>query len=139
MATPSTTLWFDPDEHPKECLKAFENFCKTFDRRYQAQYPDPPKTSMDAAIQRWKVEHITPTDADPALTLNDFDAIRDKWISRDKVTKLIGMFSAARLAEDWEAAETDAAVRKVSGWDEFQQQMKNYYKPTENINKWKML
>ena len=46
----SPTLYFDPDAHPEDTLKVFNEFCDTFILRYNALYPDPPKVSMDAAI-----------------------------------------------------------------------------------------
>ena len=133
MAAAGATLWFDPDEHAKETLKAFNHFCRTFELRYSAQYPDPPKTSMDGAIQRWKVGKTTPERTDPQPTLEEYDGVREDWMSRDKVAKMVGMFSSARFAEDWEAAEPDDAVRKGSSWGEFKHKMTVYYKPTENM------
>ena len=35
------SLFFDPDEHPEDTLKAFTGFVESFERRYNAQYPDP--------------------------------------------------------------------------------------------------
>ena len=40
------------DTYPEETLKAFEEFIDTFELRYDAQFPDPPKVSMDSALQR---------------------------------------------------------------------------------------
>ena len=88
---------------------------------------------MDAAIQRWKCQHTTETVTDPKPNMEQFDQIREQWMSRDKVAKLVGMFSSVRLAEDWEAAEPDAAARKIADWEGFKQKMNTYYKPTENI------
>jgi hypothetical protein len=39
----SQQLFFDPDKHPEDTLKAFQEFIQTFELRYHAQYPDPPK------------------------------------------------------------------------------------------------
>ena len=50
-----TTLHFDPDLHQDDTLKAFNEFIQSFYLRYEAQYPDPPKVSIDAAIERWKL------------------------------------------------------------------------------------
>ena len=40
---PRFTVYFDPDEHPEDTLKAFEEFIKKFSLRYEAQFPDPQK------------------------------------------------------------------------------------------------
>ena len=50
-------LYFDPDQYPGGTLKAFNEFVQLYLLRYNANYPDPPKVSMDAAIQRWKIYH----------------------------------------------------------------------------------
>ena len=55
MATAS--LHFDPDCHPDDTLKAFNEFIIDFELRYAANYPDPPKVSLEAALSRWKVEN----------------------------------------------------------------------------------
>jgi len=52
-------LFFDPDEHPDQTLKAFEEFILDFSLRYEALYPDPPKVSLESAIQRWKYKQKT--------------------------------------------------------------------------------
>ena len=84
-------LFFDPDLHPEDTLKQFDRFTNRFELRYAAQYPDPPKVSIDSAIERWKI--INP---DKAITLEDYDKIRDDWMSQDKVAKFLGMFSSPR-------------------------------------------
>ena len=50
-----TTPHFDPDLHPDDTLKAFDEFIQSFYLRYEAQYLDAPKVSIDAAIERWKL------------------------------------------------------------------------------------
>ena len=124
-------LYFNPDEHPEDTLKA-EEFCQIFELRYEAQYPDPPKVSMDSAIQRWKVEHITAEAQDPTPNLEQYDVIREDWRSKDKVAKILGMFSSNRLYEDWKVAQPDEDIRKRAGWNTFVRDMKLFYKPTEN-------
>ena len=42
-------LYFDPDLHPDDTHKSFVDFVKRFELRYDATYPDPPKTSLDAS------------------------------------------------------------------------------------------
>ena len=93
----SHTLFFDPELHPEDTLKAFIEFTEIFQLRYNAKYPDPPKVSMDAAIERWKVSQITTDNADPKPNLGQYDNIRDEWRAKDKVVKLLGIFASNRL------------------------------------------
>ena len=62
---PRFTIYFDPDKHPEDTLKAFEEFIKKFSLRYEAQFPDPPKVSLGAAIQRWKITNATADNSSP--------------------------------------------------------------------------
>ena len=128
MASSSQDLFFDPDLHPEDTLKQFDRFTNRFELRYAAQYPDPPKVSIDSAIERWKI--INP---DKAITLEDYDKIRDDWMSQDKVAKFLGMFSSPRLYEDWQTAEPDEGIRKKASWKLFTESMQKFYKPTENL------
>lgn len=124
----TSTLYFDPDLHPDATLGAFNEFTQCFELRYDAQYPDPPKVSLDAAIERWKLAH---DDAKPSLA--EYDTIRDEWRSRDRVAKLLGIFSSKRLFADWKVAEPDDTKRAKAKWEYFVTKMQNYYKPTENL------
>ena len=56
---PQSELFFDPSDHPDDTLKAFDEFTQLFELRYDAQFPDPPKVSLDRAIARWKVQNTT--------------------------------------------------------------------------------
>ena len=95
------TLYFDPDRHPEDTLKAFNEFCDQFALRYNALHPDPPKVSIDSALQRWNFEHTTEQDADPRPTLDQYDGIRNGWRSKDRVTKFLGLFSSKQFHTDW--------------------------------------
>lgn len=128
-----TQLFFDPDKHPEDTLKAFDEFTQLFDLRYDAQFPDPPKVSMDAAMQRWKVENTTEAITDPKPNLQQFDQIRNNWRSKDRVAKFLGMYSSSRFFSDWRAAQPDEDQRKSASWDAFLTIMQEYYKPTENL------
>ena len=55
-----------------------------------------------------------------------------EWKDKDKVKKLLGMFSSHRLYEDWCVAEPDGGARLIARWPEFVKAIKAYYKPTEN-------
>lgn len=124
----STTLYFDPDSHPDDTLKAFNEFIQSYELRYEAQYPDPPKVSLDSAIERWKF-----TNPDTKFDLEQYDVIREEWRSKDKVAKLLGMFSSKRMYEDWKVAEPNEQNRKKTTWREFVDKIQKYYKPTENL------
>ena len=123
-----TTLHDDPDLHPDDTLKAFNEFIQSFYLRYEAQYPDPPKVFIDAAIERWKLANDT---AKP--TLEQYDALRNEWRSKDRVAKFLGMFSSRRMYADWQAAEPDETKRTQAIWEYFVAQIHAYYKPTENL------
>ena len=125
-------IFFDPDEHPEDTLKAFEEFIKVFSLRYEAQYPDPPKVSLELAIQRWKVLNTTETNTSPNPTVDQYDKISSEWKEKDKVKKLLGMFSSHKLYEDWCIAEPNESTRLNAKWPEFVRAIKAYYKPTEN-------
>ena len=70
-------LFFDPDKHPENTLKAFNEFTQAFELRYEAQFPDPSKVSMDAAIQRWKFAHTANENSDPKPNLAQYDEVRE--------------------------------------------------------------
>ena len=122
------TLHFDPDLHPDDTLKAFNDFIQSFYLRYEAQYPDPPKVSIDAAIERWKLAN---EEAKP--TLEQYDTLRNEWRSKDRVAKFLGMFSSRRMYADWQVAEPDVTKRAQATWEYFVAQIQAYYKPTENL------
>ena len=75
MAEARNSLIFDPDLHPDDTLKAFNEFIQTFQLRYDATYPDPPKVSIDVAMERWLLsqerENVKPT-------LAQYDEIREE-------------------------------------------------------------
>ncbi|CAB3984517.1 Hypothetical predicted protein [Paramuricea clavata] len=126
--TSTSTLYFDSDLHPDDTLCAFDEFIQSFELRYDAQNPDPPKTSLDAAIERWKLAND-----DKKSKLDDYDNIRDEWRSKDRVTKLLGTFSSKRLFADWKVAEPDDSKRAKVTWKYFVTTMQQHYKPTENL------
>jgi hypothetical protein len=124
----TTSLCFNPDDHPDATLKAFDDFVQMYELRYDAQYPDPPKVSIDAAIERWK---LTQQNAEAKPTIDQYDEIRDEWRSKDRVAKFLGLFSTKRLT-DWTAAVPSETNRKAATWEIFKTKMKEFYKPTEN-------
>ena len=129
---PRSTIYFDPDEHPEDTLKVFEEFVKKLSLRYEAQFPDPPKVSLEAAIQRWKITNTTADNTTPTPDVEQYDKITMEWKNKDKIKKLLGMFSSHKLYEDWCVAEPDEDVRSNAGWPAFVKAIKEYYKPTEN-------
>ena len=123
------TLCFNPDDHPDATLKSFDDFIQMYELRYDAQYPDPPKVSIDAAIERWK---LTQQNAEARPTIAQYDEIRDEWRSKDRVAKFLGLFSTKRLYTDWMAAVPSETDRKAATWNIFKTKMREFYKPTEN-------
>ena len=116
----SNQLFFDPDKHREGTGKAFDEFTKAFELRYNAQYPDPPKVSLDAAINRWKITNTTPDVAEPKPTLPQYDALVSDWKEKDRVAKFLGMFTSQRLYSDWTVAQPDEAARDGFHMDVFQ-------------------
>ena len=45
-------LFLDPDDHPENTLKAFQEFIQHFEFCYDALYPDLPKVLLEDAIER---------------------------------------------------------------------------------------
>ena len=120
------TLQFDPDAHPHNTLKAFNEFVEQFEFRYDAQYPQPPKALKEEAIADWKAAN---GDADPSAAQTK--TLVNTIISKDKVRKLLGFFATVRLQQDWKAAEPVATNRDCE-WKDFLKKMRDYYKPSEN-------
>ena len=126
----STALYFDPDIYPDDTLKAFNKYIQLYELRHDTQYPDPPKVSLDAAIERWK---LTAEAEDTKIDLEQYDTIREEWRSKDEVSKMLGMFSSKRMHEVWKVTEPDDHKQKKAGWADFVSKMQIYYKPTENL------
>lgn len=53
MADDRSGLFFDPELHTEDTLKAFLEFTQRFILQYNAQFPDPPKVPLELAIERW--------------------------------------------------------------------------------------
>ena len=126
-------VYFDPEKHPKDTLKAFTLFCKKFDLFYEAKYTDPPKAALDALIQRWTIQNATPATPHPVITLDQYDTIKHDWQSRDKVKKVLGLYGSMRLHSDFESAQPDKALRDDASWNDFKKSIEDFYKPTENL------
>ena len=58
-------LFFDPDDHPENTLKAFEEFIQRFELCYDALYPDPRKVLLEAAFEQWEIMEATPENPSP--------------------------------------------------------------------------
>ncbi len=86
----ASTLHFDPDLHPDDTLRAFDEFIQSFTysrhvfkasrivHRYDAQYSDPPKVFLDAAISRWKL--ISDDENPRSMTMTTFATNGDQRI-----------------------------------------------------------
>ena len=129
----SHDLFFEPAKYPDNTLKAFTEFTQTFQLRYNAQFPDPPKVSLDSALQRWKITNTSETVPDPKPNLEQYDEIVSNWQSKDKVNKFLGMFSSTNFYNDWLAAQPEETLRNSATWTNFTKYMTDYYKPTENL------
>ena len=132
-------IYFDPDEHPDATLKAFDEFNSRFQLRYNALYPDPPKSSLDAAISRWRIENPLEDNKEaggskkePTISVLQYDEITADWKAKDMVRKVLGIYSSPRLYADWCIAESDESIRNTTVWSEFVEKMKLYYEPTSN-------
>ena len=66
-------LFFNPDDHPENILKAFQEFIQHFQLCYDALYPDPPKLSLEAVTERWNIMEATPENPSPKSNLEQFD------------------------------------------------------------------
>ena len=93
-------LFFGPDDHPENTLKAFQELIHRFELRYDAMYPDPPKVSLEAATERWKIIETTPENHSPKPNLEQFDNLCEHTKARDKVSKFLGICSSRRLYMD---------------------------------------
>ena len=124
----SVNVIFYPDKFPDNTLKAFAEFVEDFELRYDANFPDPPKVSLDSALERWKMINV-----DKKPSLEEFDNIVEEWKSHDRVAKFLGLYSSRRLVSDWKAACPNERDRKKAGWSAFVKYMSDFYKPTENL------
>ena len=96
-------------------------------------YPDPQKVSLEAAIERWKIMEATQQNPSPKPTIKQFDQICEQTKARDKVAKLLGMYSSRSFYTDWFMAAPEEKTRKNIPWEAFVKIMSAYYKPAENI------
>ena len=70
-------LVFNPDDHPSDTLKQFNQFYQSYALRYNAQYINPPKNSINSAIARWKVVNTNTDGKEPTPTVDVYDELRD--------------------------------------------------------------
>ena len=61
-----------------------------------------PEVSLEAAIQRWKITSATADNSSPTPDVDQYDKITLEWKEKvkDKVKKLLDVFSSHRLYED---------------------------------------
>ena len=119
-------LKFNPDRFPYATLKAFNKFIKQYEFRYEAQYPEPLKHANEACITKWTATTKKETE------YTDIEFIKNMWISKEKVRKLLGFSAANRLIQDWKASEPNEVLSRDCTWDHFLKKLRSYYKPTEN-------
>ena len=106
-------LKFNPDLFPHATLKTFNKFIEQYEFWYEEQCPEPQKHAMEACITKWTAT----TKKEPAH--KDIEFIQKKWISKDKVKKLLGLFATTRLIQDWKAAEPNDMLSRDCTWDHF--------------------
>ena len=131
MADSRASPFFDPDNHPDDTLKSFVEFAQDFELRYAASYPDPPKVSLDSAIQRWKLINDK-----KSLSLTDYDTIVKEWTDRDMVAKCLGIYSSRRFYNDWVTCMPNEDDRKNCPWATFKGKISLFYKPTNLTEDW---
>ena len=91
-------------------------------------YPDPPKVTLDSALQRWKLGN-----GNKNPTMDEYDESVEQWKAKDLVAKFLGIYSSRRLVSDWTMAIPVDKTRKEATWTQFKEAMQVYYKPTENL------
>ena len=94
-----TSLQFNPDKYPHATLKAFNEFIEQYEFCYIAQYPVPPKNAIDNEIEKWQANS-----RNKELTNEVVENIRQEWISKDKVRKLLGFFCNSTLTTRLESS-----------------------------------
>ena len=67
---------------------------------------------MDSSIQRWKLLHTTEETPNPVPTADQYDQLKAQWKAKDKVAKVLGLFSSPRLYSDWEVAQPEENLRQ---------------------------
>ena len=67
---------------------------------------EPPKHAIEACITKWTAK----TKKEPTHTDTEF--IKNMWISKDKVKKLLGFFTTARLIQDLKATEPNEVLSR---------------------------
>ena len=103
-----------------------------FALRYNAQFPDPPKVSLDSALERWKIVNATERNPNLRPTLDQYDNINKDWQVKDRLAKFLGMFSSTRLHSDWQVTMPNEKARKIATWKDFVDAIKEYNKPNQN-------
>ena len=109
-------LFFNPEDHPENTLKAFQEFIQHFELHYDASYPDPPKVSLEAVIERLKIMGATPGNPSTKPNLEQFDNLCEHTKSHEKVSKFLGTYSSRRLYTDWCMAAPEEKTRKNAQW-----------------------
>ena len=66
-------LFFDPDDHPENTLKTFQEFIQRFALCYDALHPDPRKVLLEAAFEKWGIMEATPENPSPKPKLEQFE------------------------------------------------------------------
>ena len=110
-------------------VESIPGLYSSFPFMYDTLYPDPPKVSLEAAIEWWKIT-AAPENASPKSSLEQFDETCEQTKSCNKVSKFLGMYSSNRLYTDWCMAVPEEKTKNTQ-WCDFVKAMTPYYKPTE--------
>ena len=71
------------------------------------------KHVIEACITKWTATTKKETE------YTDIEFIKNMWISKEKVRKLLGFFAANRLIQDWKAYEPNEVLSRDCTWDHF--------------------
>ena len=95
-------------------MKAFIDFIEQSEFCYNAQYPELSRSAIENAISKWKA-----LNNERKLAEKDIEIMQNKWVSKDKVRKLLGFFSSPPLHQDQKAAESNPKFLANAEWDYF--------------------
>ena len=105
-------LKFNPDKHPHVTSKAFNDFIEQFEFRYNAQCTELSRNVIENVILKWRALNNKHEPSE-----KDIETVRNKWVSKDKVRKLLVFFLSPRLQQDWKATEPNPELLTNAEWD----------------------
>ena len=121
-------LHFDPNKHPENMLKAFQELLQCFPLRWHT-LPRPTKGLIWSSHRKVENQSGYTWKSITKPNLEQFDEMCEDTKLRDKIAKFLGMNSWSRLHTDWCMTVTTETARKSAKWNEFVTTMTQYYKP----------